>query len=120
MQAPTDQQKKLVEEELKSLAPHKSTTLAKLLESVAARYEKASLGKPSDAHLRKVLEVLRFRVANRRGVDRVYFSKTIPEPKPKVEKIVKEKKEKPAAKPEDSKKTGTDPKAEEKATTPTE
>lgn len=120
MNAPTDQQKKLVEDELKSLAPHKSTTLAKLLVSVTARYEKASLGKPNEAHLRKVLEVLRFRVANRRGVDRVYFSKPIPEPKPKKEKVVKEKKEKPATKAETEKKTGENAKPKDEAATPKE
>lgn len=120
MNAPTDQQKKLVEDELKSLAPHKSTTLKKLLEGITVRYEKASLGKPNEAHLRKVLEMLRFRVANRRGVDRVYFSKPIPEPKEKKEKVVKEKKEKPAAKAETEKKGAGNGKPEEKAAPPKE
>ena len=100
MNAVTDQQKELVQAELKSLAPHKSTTLKKLQTSLTARYEKAGLSAPTEIHVRKVLEILKFRVAIRRGVERVYFSKPIPE---KKEKVVKEKKEKAPKTPAEGK-----------------
>ena len=92
MNAITDKELGLVKDELASLAPHKSITLKRLLAGVIARFEKASLGAPTEARLKKILENLRYRVAIRRGVERVYFAKQIPEPKVKVVK------EKPAPK----------------------
>ena len=88
MNAISDKELGLVKDELASLAPHKSITLKRLLTGVIARFEKASLGAPTEARLKKILENLRYRVAIRRGVERVYFAKQIPEPKVKV---VKEK-----------------------------
>ena len=88
MNAISDKELGLVKDELASLAPHKSITLKRLLAVVIVRFEKANLGALTEARLKKILENLRYRVAIRRGVERVYFAKQIPEPKVKV---VKEK-----------------------------